>query len=148
MTTLTLARAAEADRLLPLVVAFQAEAGIEQDEATRSAALIPLLEGSPHGAVYLVGPQRAPIGFVVVTFGWSLDLGGLDGCLDTIYIRPGVRGRGIGSEILLSLPRALSGAGLRALHLEVPRDDAAARALYERLHFKPCAQSLRMTRRF
>lgn len=148
MTALTLARPEDVDRLLPLVAAFQREADIVQDDITRRAALMPLLEGSPHGAVYLVGPQRAPIGYVAISFGWSLEFGGLAGFLDSIYIRPGVRRRGIGSEILANLPKALSGASLRALHLEVARDNAGARALYERLRFEPRCDHILMTRRF
>ena len=136
MTTLTLARPDDIDRLLPLVTAFHAEQGIAQDDTVRRAALMPLLEGSPHGAAYLMGPVRAPIGYVVISFGWSLEFAGMDGFLDEIYVRPGVRGRGIGTEVLMSLPKALSQSGLRAIHLEVRRDKPRTRAFYERLQFE------------
>ena len=136
MTTLTLARPDDIDRLLPLVTAFHAEQGIAQDDTIRRAALMPLLEGSPHGAAYLMGPVRAPIGYVVISFGWSLEFAGMDGFLDEIYVRPGVRGRGIGTEVLMSLPKALSQSGLRAIHLEVRRDKPRTRAFYERLQFE------------
>lgn len=126
---------------------FHAEEGIAQDDATRRGALLPLLEGSPHGAVYLAGPARAPIGYVVICFGWSVEFGGMDGFVDEIYIRPAVRGRGIGSEILMSLPKALAGAGLKALHLEVARDNDRARKLYEKLHFVPRENYALMTRK-
>jgi len=146
MTALNLARPDDLDRITRLVGDFHTEQGITQDDATRRAAILPLLEGSPHGAVYLIGPARAPIGYVTVGFGWSIELGGMDGFLDEIYIRPGVRGRGIGSEIMLSLPKALAGAGLKALHLEVDREDASVRKLYEKLHFKPRERYILMTR--
>lgn len=126
---------------------FHAEEGIAQDDATRRGALLPLLEGSPHGAIYLAGPARAPIGYVVICFGWSVEFGGMDGFVDEIYIRPAVRGRGIGSEILMSLPKALAGAGLKALHLEVARDNDRARKLYEKLHFVPRENYVLMTRK-
>ncbi|RKF15118.1 GNAT family N-acetyltransferase [Roseovarius spongiae] len=148
MTALTLAKPDDIDRLIPLVTAFQTEEGIAPDESRLREAIKPLLAGSPHGAVYLVGPVRAPIGYAVVCFGWSLEFGGLDGFLDEIYIRPGVRGRGIGTEILGALPKALAGAGLKALHLEVRRDNARARALYEKLRFEPREHNMLMTRRF
>lgn len=145
MTALHLARPEDIDRLLPMVAAFQAEHGIERDDATRKAALKPLLDGSPHGVAYLIGPQRAPIGYVVICFGWSLEFGGMDGFVDEIFIRPGVRGRGIGSEILTSLPKALAGAGLKALHLEVKRDDEKTRRFYARLRFHPREDYMLMT---
>lgn len=137
MTALTLARPDDLDRLLPLVTAFHDEVGITQTDATRRAALLPMLEGSPHGVAYLIGPGRAPIGYIVISFGWSVEFGGLDGYVDEFYIRPGVRGRGIGTEVMISLPKALAGAGLKALHLEVRRDNQKARKLYEKLRFLP-----------
>ncbi|KGM87104.1 Acetyltransferase [Roseovarius mucosus DSM 17069] len=136
-TALSLARPDDLDRLLPLVAAFHDEAGIVQSDSTRRAALLPMLEGSPHGVTYLIGPGRAPIGYIVISFGWSVEFGGLDGYVDEFYIRPGVRGRGIGSEVMVSLPKALAGAGLKALHLEVRRDNEKVRALYRKLRFEP-----------
>ena len=136
-TALSLARPDDLDRLLPLVAAFHDEAGIVQSDSTRRAALLPMLEGSPHGVTYLIGPGRAPIGYIVISFGWSVEFGGLDGYVDEFYIRPGVRRRGIGSEVMVSLPKALAGAGLKALHLEVRRDNEKVRALYRKLRFEP-----------
>ncbi|MFX0541137.1 GNAT family N-acetyltransferase [Roseovarius sp. S4756] len=136
MTALTLAKPDDIDRLMPLVTAFHAEEGITLDEGRRREAILPLLEGSPHGAIYIVGPPRAPIGYAAVSFGWSLEYGGLDGFIDEIYIRPGVRGRGIGSEVLNALPKALGAAGMKAIHLEVHEKNAKARTLYTALHFE------------
>jgi ribosomal protein S18 acetylase RimI-like enzyme len=147
LTQLTLAKPDDLERVARMVGDFHAEEGIAQDDATRRGALLPLLEGSPHGAVYLAGPARAPIGYVVICFGWSVEFGGMDGFVDEIYIRPAVRGRGIGSEILMSLPKALAGAGLKALHLEVARDNDRARKLYEKLHFVPRENYVLMTRK-
>ena len=133
---LTLGAPEHLDKLVALVTAFHAEAGIEMSDEQRRRGLAPLLDGIPHGAAYLIGPPRAPIGYVVICFGWSVEFGGMDGFVDEIYIRPGVRGRGIGSEVLTALPKALAGAGLKALHLEVRTEDRRTRAFYEKLHFK------------
>ncbi|WP_170599587.1 GNAT family N-acetyltransferase [Ruegeria arenilitoris] len=134
---LRLARPEDLDRLMGLVAAFHAEAGIEQDPDQRRDALTPLLEGIPHGCIYLIGPSRAPLGYIILTFGWSVEFGGMDGFVDEIYIRPAIRGRGIATEVLLDLPKALAGAGLTALHLEVDRTNEAAHKLYLRTGFKP-----------
>lgn len=147
MTALTLAKPDDIDRVVRLVADFHAEEDITQDDVTRRAAITPLLDGSPHGAIYLIGPGRAPIGYVIVSFGWSVEFGGLDGFLDEIYIRPAVRGRGIGTEVLISIPKALAGAGLRALHLEVDRENTSARKLYEKLHFEPRERYMLMSRK-
>ena len=146
MTALTIAKPEDIDRLMKLVGDFHTEEGIAQTEEVRRAAILPLLEGSPHGVIYLAGPVRAPIGYVAVCFGWSIEFGGMDGFVDEIYIRPGVRGRGIGTEILLSLPKALARAGMKAIHLEVAQDNPRARKLYEKLGFQPREGFLLMSR--
>lgn len=146
-TALHLARPDNLEKLLPMVAAFHAEEGIEQDDATRREALTPLLEGSPFGAIYVIGPNRAPIGYIVITFGWSIEFGGMDAFVDEFYIRPAVRGRGMGSDVLATLPRALAEAGVRAFHLEVDREKATAKRLYQRAGFVPRDRYMLMTRK-
>lgn len=124
------------DRLLPLVAAYHDFEGIETTEAHRRAALEPLLAGSPHGAAWFIGPRLAPVGYVVVTFGWSVEFGGLDGFVDELFVREAVRGRGMGSEALRALVASLSDNGLRALHLEVSLGNERARRFYGKLGFE------------
>ena len=144
---LRLARPEDLDRLMALVSAFHAEQGIEQETEQRRDALLPLLEGIPHGCVYLIGPGRAPLGYIILTFGWSVEFGGMDGFVDEIYIRPAVRGRGIATEVLLDLPKALAEAGLTALHLEVDRKNESAQKLYLRTGFKLRERYMLMSRK-
>lgn len=148
MTALHLATPDDLPRLEPLVAAFHAEHQLTTDQPFREAALLPLLEGSPHGAIWLIGPARSPIGYIIICFGWSVELGGMDGFVDEIYIRPGVRGRGIGTEVLSALPKTLAGSGLKALHLEVDRDDTAPQELYRRAGFAARPRYMLMTRNF
>lgn len=143
---LHLAKPEDLDRLLPLVAAFHAEEGIRQDETTRRKALMPLLEGSPLGAIYIIGPTRAPVGYIVLTFGWSVEFGGMDAFVDELFIRPAVRGRGMGSETLLTLSKVLGEAGVCALHLEVNHENETAKSLYARTGFKARDRYMLMTR--
>ncbi|WP_425043910.1 GNAT family N-acetyltransferase [Primorskyibacter sp. S87] len=144
---LRLARPEDLDRVLSLVAAFHSEEGIVQDQDQRRSALLPLLEGIPHGCIYLIGPARAPLGYAIITFGWSVEFGGMDAFLDEIYIRPAVRGRGIASEVLHDLPKALAEAGVCAIHLEVNRENETAQRLYERAGFCLRAKYLLMSKR-
>ena len=134
------------DALLPLVRAFHDQGGIRMDDDRRRAALAPLLADPGLGRVYLIGPRRAPAGYMAVTFGWSIELGGRDAFIDEFYIRPAVRGRGMGSQALISLPELLAGDAVQALHLEIGNDNAAAEALYTRLGFMARSKYHLMTR--
>lgn len=132
---LHLAAAADADRLLPMVAAYHRQEGIDVDDDHRRKALTPLLEGSPHGAVWFIGPKISPVGYVAVSFGWSIELGGMEGFIDEIWVREKVRGRGMGSEAVTTLMKSLKEAGLRALHLEVAEGNLAER-MYKRAGFR------------
>lgn len=133
--TLTLAKPSDLDRLERLVEAYHAFEDIPTTKEERLAALAPLLDGIPHGVAYLLGPPKSPVGYVVVSFGWSVELGGIDGFIDELFIRDAVRGRGMGTEALTSLLPALARHGVKALHLEVATTNSRARGFYARLGF-------------
>jgi len=132
---LHLATSADIDRLLPMVAAYHDFEGIETDDAHRRAALEPMLDGEPHGAIWMVGPRISPVGYIAVSFGWSIEMGGLDGFVDEFWIREKVRGRGMGTEALTALQSILRDAGVKALHLEVSGDNPRAVRIYEAAGF-------------
>lgn len=145
-TAIHLATPDDAARLLPLIAAFHTEYGLTSDETGRNDALLPLLEGSPLGAVWLFGPAKAPTGYTIITFGWSMEFGGMDACVDELYIRPQVRKRGIASEVLMAISSSLKDVGVKALHLDVDRSDNATQRLYARAQFKMRDRYALMTR--
>ncbi len=145
---LHLANIDDLPRLQSLVARLHSHEGIVQSDEDREAALRPLLEGSPHGATYLIGPRQGPVGYIIVSFGYSVEMGGIDGFVDEFYIRESVRGRGMGSEVLRMLMPALSDYGVKALHLEVDRDNDKAKRLYGRLGFESREKYQLMTCRF
>ncbi|HBQ35333.1 MAG TPA: GNAT family N-acetyltransferase [Rhodobacteraceae bacterium] len=131
-----------------LVAAFHESEGISQTDEDRKAALQPLLEGSPHGVAYLIGPRKGAVGYIIVSFVYSVEMGGIIGFIDEFFIRPNVRGRGLGGEVLRSLMPALAGHGIKALHLEVGRGNDRAKQLYGKLGFEARENYQLMTRRF
>ncbi|MDJ0629882.1 MAG: GNAT family N-acetyltransferase [Rhodobacter sp.] len=133
---LHLAREDDLERLLPLIEAYHSFEGIVQDAGTRRDAVLPLLSGSPYGAVWLIGPRQAPVGYIVITLGWSVEMGGMDAFVDEFFMRANVRGRGMGSEVLNAMQKQLAESGVKALHLEVGAENPRARALYERCGFR------------
>ena len=144
-TAVHLAGPADLDRLLALIERYHTETALPHDDAHRRRAVTPLLAGSPHGAVWLIGPQRAPLGYVLIGFGWSVALAGREGVVDEVYIRPSVRGRGIGTEVLHAIAVSLTGVGVRALHVRLDRTDAAAARFCARVGFAPRPDTVLMT---
>ncbi|MBY5974055.1 GNAT family N-acetyltransferase [Ferrimonas balearica] len=148
MTVLHLAREGDETRLLPMLRACHTELGLQSEEWALREAMAPILEGAPHGAIYIAGPARAPIGYAAISFGWSLVAGGLSAELDEIWVRPAIRGRGIGGELLSTLPRALSAAGLRRLRLQVPGPDHALARLARAAGYRTTEGALSFSRAF
>jgi ribosomal protein S18 acetylase RimI-like enzyme len=116
-----------------LVRAYDAEDGLDFDEARQGAALAAVLAGDPLCLAWLVRHAGA-VGYVVVTLGFSLESGGRDGFIDELFIVPSARGRGLGARVLALIEREASARGLNKLYLEVGHDNPAL-ALYRRAGF-------------
>jgi len=134
--TLHLATLEDLDRLEPMVAAFHSLEGIDSDEENRRNTLARLLEGTPHGVIYLIGMRRAPVGYIAISFGFSIESKGIVGFIDEFFIRENVGGRGMGTEVLASLSTALGQNGIKALHLRVERDNVRAQRMYARAGFR------------
>ncbi|MGB1236062.1 MAG: GNAT family N-acetyltransferase [Planktomarina sp.] len=132
---LTIATIEYMTALVPLVTAFHLEEGITLSPSERITALKPLLRGSPLGEVHLIGPANAPIGYIAISHGYSIEFGGPDAFIDEFYIRPAIRGRGMGSEVMEAIASHLQTIGTRALHLEVAATNDRAAQLYSRKGF-------------
>ena len=145
---LHLAKPDDLPRLQKLVERFHAHEGINQTDEARTAALQPILKGSPHGVAYLVGPRQGPVGYIIISFGYSVEMGGIDAFIDEFYIRENVRGRGMGGEVLRAIMPSLAEHGVKALHLEVGHENENAKRLYTRLGFEAREKHHLMTRRF
>ena len=136
MTTLHLADTSHLDILTHMVGTFHDEEGITSDEDHRRKALLPLLKGSPYGVIYLMGPLSSPLGYIAITFTWSLEFGGLDGTIEELYLRKKVRGRGIGTSAIYHLIKVLSQHGLKSLALEVDGRNQRALQFYHSTGFR------------
>lgn len=143
-TAINLGGLADNERLLSLMGRYHEERGLDYDDVHRAKVAAPLLEGSPLGAVWLIGPQRAPLGYVLVTFGWSVRLGGMIGWVEEVFIRPSVRSRGIGTEVLHAVAVSLGQAGIRALQVRVD-DDARLANFCKRVGFDQSSDQRIMT---
>ena len=136
-TAITLATPEHLPQIGALIARRRAEAtGEVPDAVTGESVAEPLLYGGPEGAIWLIGPVRAPLGYVVVTFGWSIARGGREAWIDDIFVRDTVRRRGIGREVVHAVVLALRAADVRALHVRVETQDAVAAAFCESAGFR------------
>lgn len=122
--------------LVELIAEFYRESGYAVDEAEARRAFGELLADPQYGRVWLVEVGGRPAGYLALTLGFSLEYMGVDAFIDDFYLRPEFRDRGIGSDVMARVEGEASALGIRALHLEVERSNARARAVYDRRGFR------------
>lgn len=135
MNMLHLATPEDREKLLSLISRYHAFEGLKTTDEDRQAALDVLFSGAVQAAIWLIGPRRSPVGYIAVSFGFSIELGGRDAFIDEFFIRDSVRGRGMGSQALANLLPSLRDLGITTIHMEVSRENTGARRLYERAGF-------------
>ena len=126
---------ADVETLLPLMADFYAHEKLSFDEVFARRALLGLLKNAIHGQVFLIEADGIVAGYAVLTFGYSLEFGGVDAFVDELYLRESQRGRGLGKAALEFLARTCAAHGIRALHLEVERANQRAQAVYHQFGF-------------
>jgi len=124
-----LATAADLQTLLELESAFYAHEGYPFDRARNEQSMRRLIGDASLGRLFVIGDGD---GYMVLTFGFSIEFGGRDAFVDELYVAPQARGQGLGNEALHVAERACAEAGVATLHLEVEHVNARAKALYER----------------
>ena len=68
---LTLAGINDLKRVAPLVAVFHLEVSLTTSDPHRKVATTKLLDGTPLGALYLIGPRAAPVGHIATSHGLS-----------------------------------------------------------------------------
>lgn len=131
-----LAVESDVDVLLEFMRAYYAFDGHGFDHEKARVALTALLRDAQFGRAWLILDGVAPVGYVVLCFGYSLEWLGRDAFVDEFYLREEYRGRGWGRATMTFVENAARAAGIRTLHLEVVRKNAKALELYRRLGFR------------
>ena len=108
-------------------------------KSTVRAAMAELIRKPSLGRVWVIAEENQSgqsIGYMVLTFGYSLEYGGRDAFLDELFVDAQYRGRGVGTKALDFLSAEYQKLGVRALHLEVERANATAQVLYHGAGFE------------
>ena len=104
-------------------------------EQPAEKALRHLLDEPDRGRVWLIERGGEPAGYLVLTWGFSLEFHGPDAFIDELYVAPRHRGVGLGREAVELAEGTCRAHGVGALHLEVETDNQRAHELYRRSGF-------------
>ncbi len=141
------------DELVELAAEYCVADGHAFDGATVRAGFGPLLADDAHGVVLVTtatppvdgnrdgtgddgddGDGDGIVGYGVLTWSWSIEIGGPEAVLDELYVR--TRNQGLGGALVDALVAAGREHGMRRIFLETERPNQAARRLYERHGFE------------
>ena len=121
--------------LVELMAEFYAESDYVLDRGRAAAAFTALLSDPRLGRVWLIEQAAAAVGYVVVTFVFGMEYGGLTAFVDDFFVRPAYRNSGLGTAALAAARDACAMLGVRALSVEVAGDNDPALAVYRRTGF-------------
>lgn len=135
-TTFKAAENSDIETLIKFVQEFCQVDNHPFDDLAIRAALNKILNDDYLGRVWLIQRGKEAIGYVVLTFGYSLEYRGRDAFIDEFYIRESYRGQGIGTMTLQFVESVCPSLEIQALHLEVEKENTAAKRLYFKAGFK------------
>jgi ribosomal protein S18 acetylase RimI-like enzyme len=136
---LALRRAATAD--LEMIEAFRRELYTHDPEAIDVSrdreTLLHLINKPDLGWAMIAVADGESVGYVLVTFCFSVEFGGRFALIDELYVIEERRGTGVGGAVLTQLDQFLSSAPeISAVRLEVERMNLGAWRLYRRHGFE------------
>jgi ribosomal protein S18 acetylase RimI-like enzyme len=118
------------------LLAEQEPGKIQFDEAAARATFRRFLSLPAFGRVWILHEGNNPVGYIVLTIGFSFEFHGHDAFIDELYIDAAHRRRGFGREAVAYLEEKARELGVSAVHLEVDRGNDPAFELYRRAGYE------------
>ena len=135
-TTFKIAEISDSELLVQLIQEYYKFDGHFFDDNSVRKTLAKILLDNSLGRIWLIQHDGEAIGYIVLTFGYSLEYRGRDAFIDEFYIRETHRGQGIGTKTIQFIESVCPGLEIKAVHLEVERKNLAAQSFYRQVGFK------------
>ena len=133
--------------LLILIREYYSHDGREFSEERAQGALKGIFKNSTLGNIWLILWGEEVIGYLILTFGFSMEFGGRDASVDEFYIRDAYSRKELEGKVIEFAEATARKLGVKAIHLEVHHDNQNAQEVYRKLGFKDRSYDL-MTRLF
>ena len=135
--SVTMRRASAEDLgvLVELMQEFYGEAGYTVNPDPARAAFLPLVAPNQLGQVWLADFEGQVAGYLVLTFCYSMEYGGSCAFIDDLFVRSALRNRGVGKALVGQARALCEDLGVRAMALEVARNNGSAQTVYRSVGF-------------
>ncbi len=121
--------------ILELMRHFNGESGYEFSEDLKKSCINLFISNSELGRMWLILSEGNPVGYIVLTWGFSFEYLGRDAFIDELYILKPYRGKGLGTQAIQYVQAYCASNDIQAIHLEVEPDNQRAIGTYQRLNF-------------
>jgi ribosomal protein S18 acetylase RimI-like enzyme len=118
------------------LLAEQEPGKIQFDESAARATFRRFLSLPAFGRVWLLSEVDLPVGYMVLTVGFSFEFRGHDAFIDELYIDSNFRRRGYGQQAVAFLEERARELGVNAVHLEVDQGNDPAFELYRQSGYR------------
>ena len=129
------ARAADFARLLDLISEYYRYDGIAFDAKSVGPALRKLLRDESLGCIWTIHQNDTLAGYVILTFNYDLEFGGMQGIVTDLYLRAQHRGNGLGRKALECVEEYCRVRKISAIELQVEHANKSAQRFYRKLGF-------------
>jgi ribosomal protein S18 acetylase RimI-like enzyme len=121
---------------------FYAQQEMRFEEPAASRAVTSVLNDPDLAQIYLIFRGTELAGYFVLTFCFSLEFHGRFALLDELYLREEFRRQKLGKAVVAFAEELCKKAGIKALRLEVGRENQPAQSLYSAAGFKQDERNL------
>jgi ribosomal protein S18 acetylase RimI-like enzyme len=126
----------ELPALLELMREFYTQQEMRFDEPAASLAINRALKNPELAQIYLLFRGAELAGYFALTFCFSLEFHGRFALFDELYLREPFRRQKLGKAVVAFAEDLCKQAGIKALRLEVGRENQPAQSLYRAAGFK------------
>jgi GNAT superfamily N-acetyltransferase len=124
------------EHIIRLLAAQLAEHEIELSAEKLARAVDGFFEEPRRGKILVARHESGVVGVAVLSYHWTLEIGGQSCCLDELYVQPEFREHGIGTRILRKAIEIVAADGCITMDLEVEASHERAANLYRREGFR------------
>jgi len=123
------------DQILVLIHDFYQHFEYPYKEAEKRLTLEELFSTPMAGRIWLIQKNQNVVGYVYLSFYFSLEFGGRTAFIDELFVLPNYRGQGIGSKVINLIEKRCVELNFKAIHLESEITNKGATTLYLKLGF-------------
>lgn len=119
--------------LIELMSEFYSESGYDLDKTQGTKAFSSVLDDERNGFIYLIEKSSVVVGYVVVTFKFGMEYGGIVACIDDLFVKTKNRNQGLSTDALTKVREICIEKQVKAVFVEVGSDNGPALAVYNRI---------------